>query len=112
MRFLAIALAALLAGCDRAKQDAATAVDEARLSISSATRAGVEPPALAEAARHLQRATSLYSGKQYPESQEEAKKAHVSAVAAEAAYKEAASPPIQDRRPKPRRKAASKRKYA
>lgn len=92
-------LAAALSACGGGRQEAAVALDEARLSVSSARKAGAEsfaPARLAEAVTALSAAEAGFKKKKFGEAQDAAFKARDAARLAEKtarAVKEAAAAP-------------------
>lgn len=103
---LMAALAILgLCACGAGKQNAAVALDEARLSISSARKAGAEsssPAVLATALASLSAAEDDFKRKNFSEALDSAQKARDSAREAEQTAKAESS------RPKRRAKTAAK----
>lgn len=84
--FVCIALSA----CGGGKQEAAVALDEARLSVSSARKAGAEassPARLAEAVTALSAAEDSFKRKKFDAARDSAHKARDAARLAEAAAK-------------------------
>lgn len=84
--FTAAFIGIALSGCGAGKQEAAVALDEARLSVSSARKAGAEalsPARLQEAAAALSAAEAGFKRKDFGEAQETALKARDAARLAE-----------------------------
>lgn len=104
---VSLALGAL-SGCGRGKEQAAVALDEARLNISSAKKAGAEARAsvmIKGAQSHLVQAEeSFYAGK-YGPAKDAAMKAAEAAIAAESSARK--SPP-KKKAAKPRKSAKKK----
>jgi len=76
----------LLCACGGGKQDAAVILDEARLGVSSARKAGAataSPARLAEAVTALSEAERSFTRQNYSESNDSARKTLVAALQAE-----------------------------
>lgn len=83
---LAAVVSAVVCACGSGKQEAAVALDEARLSISSARKAGAEastPARLAQAVTALSAAEADFKSRNYSAAQDYAQKARDGAVLAE-----------------------------
>lgn len=99
-------MAALVSGalgaCGGGKQEAAVALDEARLSVSSARKAGAESSSrerLAQAVTDLAAAEENFKSKDYSQAQDSARKARDAALQAEKAAKAAGGrPPSRPKR--------------
>lgn len=108
---MALAMSFGLSGCGRAKQNAALALDEARLNIASAKNAGAqkyaaEPLTLAEAA--LKKADKAFNSLHYALAKDDAGKAAQLAAAAQAEAEKIAA----EKKIKPATKTASPVKKA
>lgn len=91
---MAALVSGLLSACGGGKQEAAVALDEARLSISSARKAGAETSSkerFGQATTDLSAAEESFKMKNYAEAQGSAQKARDAALQAEKAAKAAAS---------------------
>lgn len=90
-RWIAAAFVCMALGaCGRGKQEAAVALDEARLSVSGALRAGAEassPARLAEALTALSAAEDSFTRKKFDAARDSAHKARDAARLAENAAK-------------------------
>jgi len=91
---LAALVSAMVCACGNGKQEAAVALDEARLSVSSARKAGGEsasPSRFAVAVTALAAAEVSFNTKQYGDAQSSAQKARDAALQAEKDAKSAAA---------------------
>jgi len=92
---LAAVVSAVVCACGSGKQEAAVSLDEARLSVSSARKAGAEsssPTRLAQAVTALTAAEADFKSRKYAEAQSSAQKARDAALQAE---KDAKSQPFK-----------------
>lgn len=104
MAVLAFALAASLSGCGRAKQNAFLALDEARLTISSAKSAGAQTYAaepLKEAEAALKKADKAFEALKY----DMARTGALSAIQLAKAAQDEAEKKTADKKLKPAKKA-------
>ncbi|MBI4387084.1 MAG: hypothetical protein HY551_06855 [Elusimicrobia bacterium] len=85
------AAALSVAGCGKGKESAAVALDEARLNVSSARKAGADYSAIRDAEAKLQKAEQSFGKKKYSNAKKEAAAASQAAMSAksEAERKEA-----------------------
>lgn len=84
-RLLAALAFGVMCACGSGKQEAAVALDDARLSVSAARKAGAEfasPARLAEAVNALSAAEGSFGLKNYAEAQSSAQKARDAALLA------------------------------
>lgn len=117
MAVLALALSFGLSGCGRSKQNAALALDEARLNIAAAKNSGAQKYAaqtLKTAEESLKKGEKAFEGLRYDVARKEAEKAVILAMDArdaaekKAAEKKTAKKPVAAAKKKSARTAAKK----
>lgn len=104
---LAAIVSGVVCACGSGRQDAAVALDAARLSVSDARKAGAEsssPARLAEAAAALSTAEGHFQKRNYAEAQSSAQKARDAALLAEKEAKAKSQTPKKSVRAKRRAK--------